>query len=77
VFIPFHYVYPTKTKRLRWLTVSGGSLWAVVMTWLALNVDEPWARNIAIGTAVYPLYYLALSAVHHLDHRRAERDRVA
>ena len=74
VFVPFHYVYPTKTKRLKKVTVGGGALWAAVMTWLAFNAGEPWTRDVALLSSIYPLYYFALSAVHHMEHRTRTTD---
>jgi phosphatidylcholine synthase len=66
VFVPVHYVYPTKTKLLRPLTVLGGSLWAAVLFVLALNPRAEWARPLTTLSLMYPVYYFVLSAVHHL-----------
>lgn len=71
VFIPIHYVYPTKTKMLRKTTVIGGFLWAALMTLLALNIGEPWTRDVAFVSAIYPIYYFAISAVNHMRIRRS------
>ncbi len=72
VFVPIHYVYPTKTRMLRKVTLIGGFAWAAVMTVLAMNVGEPWTRKVAMWSAVYPAYYFAVSAVNHLRIVRAE-----
>lgn len=65
VFVPIHYVYPTKTRMLRKLTMGAGYVWAAAMFVVALNPAEPWARDLAMVTLVYPLYYFALSAINH------------
>jgi phosphatidylcholine synthase len=66
VFVPFHYVYPTRTRLLRRLTVGLGSVWAATMFAVALRPSAPWAVELAVASLVYPLYYFALSAVHHV-----------
>ena len=72
VFVPIHYVYPTKTRLLKKVTVVGGFAWAAVMTVLALNIGQPWTRDVAIWSTIYPLYYFAVSAVNHV---RIQRNR--
>jgi phosphatidylcholine synthase len=70
VFVPIHYVYPTRTQFLRPLTVGLGYVWAIVMTVLALNVGEPWTQTVAVYSTLFPIYYFLLSGVHHLRIRR-------
>jgi len=71
VFVPIHFVYPTRTRFMRPLTVGAGYLWALVMTVLTLNVGADWTRDVAVWSLAYPAYYFALSAVHHQRVRRA------
>jgi len=66
VFVPVHYVYPTRTETLKPLTVGGGYLWAATLMALCLNPTEPWARSVTIASLAYPVYYFVLSAVHHV-----------
>jgi phosphatidylcholine synthase len=66
VFVPIHYVYPTKTRLLRKVTIGFGSMWAAVMTAVALHPMAPWAFEVTLASAAFPLYYFALSAVHHV-----------
>lgn len=66
VFVPIHYVYPTKTRMLRRTTISLGFLWAALMFTLALNPHAPWAYGLAWLSCLYPAYYLVLSGVNHL-----------
>lgn len=65
VFVPIHFVYPTKTALLKPLTLGGAFVWGFVLLWLSFHVGEPWTRNVALATTIYPLYYLGVSAVHH------------
>lgn len=65
VFVPVHYVYPTRTRLLRPVTVALGYVWGLLMIVLSVDVTAPWARTLAVGSLFYPAYYFALSAVNH------------
>jgi len=65
VFVPIHYVYPTRTPMLKRLTLGTGAVWSLVMFVLVLNPMESWARDVALVSTIYPLYYFVISAVHH------------
>jgi phosphatidylcholine synthase len=66
VFVPIHYVYPTKTRMLKRFTIAFGYVWAAVMLLLALNLSAGWSRDVALLTTIFPLYYFAISAVNHV-----------
>lgn len=66
VFVPIHYVYPTRTRMLRPITIGFGYLWAALMVVLSLNIDAPWARTLALCSLAYPAYYFLISGVNHL-----------
>lgn len=66
IFVPIHYVYPTKTRMLRRTTIGLGFLWALMMFVIALNPMEPWSQQLAFISSAYPIYYFALSAVNHV-----------
>jgi phosphatidylcholine synthase len=66
VFVPIHYVYPTKTRLWKPVTLVFGYLWAAVMLVVALNLHAPWARDVALISTAFPLYYFVLSAVNHV-----------
>lgn len=66
VFVPIHYVYPTRTRLLKPVTLVLGYAWAAVMFVLALEPHAPWSRGVALISTIYPLYYFALSAVNHV-----------
>jgi phosphatidylcholine synthase len=65
VFVPIHYVYPTKTRMLRRTTMTLGYIWAGTMFALALNPRAPWSHDLALASTAFPLYYLAISGVNH------------
>jgi phosphatidylcholine synthase len=73
VFVPFRYVYPSRTTTLRGLTMGLGLVWMVDGIWLLVVFDEA-PRAVVVGTLAYPAYYFALSAVLH---RRSARTRVS
>jgi phosphatidylcholine synthase len=64
VFVPIRYVYPTKTRPLRALTLSLGALWGVGLVALWLRLDEPpdWLLSASL---LYPVYYTILSLYLH------------
>ena len=60
VFVPVGYVYPSRTRVLRGLTVGAGAIWALVV--LVVIVRLPRASDgLLIGSLLYPAYYVALS----------------
>lgn len=60
VFVPIRYLYPSRGTALPWLTNGLGLLWGVLA--LTLLWEFPRASPaVLLGSAVYPLYYAALS----------------
>jgi len=60
VFVPIRYVYPSRTKALKWPTLALGMMWAVLLTWIIWRlpaVDGPWI----LISLIFPAYYFALS----------------
>jgi len=60
VFVPLRYVYPSRTRTWRGLTLALGVTWAglvLAMIWRLPVVDGPWLPF----SLVFPVYYLALS----------------
>ena len=72
VFVPIHYVYPTKTRFMKRFTIVFGYLWAATMTVLALNLEADWSQSVAVVSTVFPLYYFAISGIHHRRVHRTE-----
>jgi phosphatidylcholine synthase len=68
VFVPIHYVYPSRTPVLRPLTVTLGLAWAVSML-VAIATLPAVPVPILYGSLVFPAYYVVLSLA--LQRRRA------
>ena len=66
VFVPIHYLYPTKTKLLKRTTLGLGVIWGVTLMPLLAMPDAPWASTLGWISFAYPVYYLVLSAVNHV-----------
>lgn len=64
VFIPIKYLYPSKTKFLKPISLGGGALWAVACIVLLITLDNPpmWLAYISL---LYPIYYFAASFYLH------------
>ncbi|MCA9492771.1 MAG: hypothetical protein KC621_22715 [Myxococcales bacterium] len=65
VFVPIHYVYPTRTRLLRPVTLVLGYVWSLAMFFIALFPTTPWTTTVAWISTAYPIYYFVLSAFHH------------
>jgi phosphatidylcholine synthase len=72
VFVPLRYVYPTKTKFLRPLTLVLGAVWALALLWVMINFEAP-NLTIAWLSLLYPLYYFGLSFYLHFNRPRAAK----
>lgn len=71
VFVPIHYIYPTRTLLLRPVTLGLGVIWAFVMTFVAYDVEHAWAVPLAWASLSYVAYYCVLSGINHVQmHRR-------
>jgi phosphatidylcholine synthase len=70
VFVPFHYVYPTRASLWKPATLALGYLWGGVTMALAAAPHATWSRPVALASLAYPAYYTALSAIHHRRVRR-------
>jgi phosphatidylcholine synthase len=72
VFVPLRYVYPSKTKFWRPLTLVLGALWAALLVWLAATLDLPNA-TLAWLSLAYPAYYFLLSLYLHFNRPALKR----
>jgi len=68
VFVPIGYVYPSRTTTLRWLTVTLGSLWGVILIYALLNLATV-PRPLIVASLAFPAYYFALSLYLHARRR--------
>ena len=67
VFVPIHYVYPTKTRVLKRTTMGLGMLWTLAMFALAIAPEAWWAISVGLASLYYPAYYLGLSLFLHVQ----------
>jgi phosphatidylcholine synthase len=72
VFVPIHYIYPTKAKLMRRTTLAFGSVWALMLIPVCLNPDASWAPAVAWASTPFPVYYMILSGVHHVRNSKHE-----
>lgn len=66
VFVPIHYIYPTRTLLLRKTTLVLAIPFTVLAFVLAWFPSETWSKPLALVSLAYPVYYFALSGVHHV-----------
>ena len=60
VFVPIHYLYPSRMRVLRAPTLVLGTMWAVLFAWMLWRlpaVDGPWTAI----SLIFPAYYVVLS----------------
>jgi phosphatidylcholine synthase len=60
VFVPIHYIYPTRTQTFKALTLALATIWGVLFMWMLWRlpaVGGPWT----MASFIFPAYYLALS----------------
>jgi hypothetical protein len=67
VFVPWHWVYPSKTKRAQaWTTVLGFA-WSFMVMAIMLRPNAAWAKPLAWGSLYFPVWYCVVSVFHHRD----------
>jgi phosphatidylcholine synthase len=65
VFVPIHYIYPSRTRFMMPLTVTLGSIWGIAMITLSVYPKEEWSQTVTWLSLFFPIYYTVLSFVHH------------
>lgn len=70
VFVPMKYIYPSRTRVLRPLSLLVLALWVLTFSWLAVRPD-PSRLWIWITLALGPGYYIGLSALLNVPSIRA------
>ncbi len=60
VFIPLRYIYPSRTREYRALTIGLGIPWGIAVLYIVYALPDP-PRLVVLGSLVFPAYYLALS----------------
>eukprot|EP00667_Euglena_gracilis_P020330 EG_transcript_21995 len=66
-FIPVHFVYPSKTKLLRPVTVGLGAMWGLAICLPLLAPDRPFSLLAAKLSLLYVAYYVVLSLYLHIS----------
>ena len=64
VLVPIRYVYPSRTRTFRPLTVGLGILWVAVLLVLLWQLPDP-SPSLIAWSLVYPIYYTGLSFALH------------
>ena len=72
VFVPVHYIYPSKTRRMWQITIGLSTVYAVLVGVICVFPHAGWARVVAIVSLFYPAYYFFVSVVHHFSRHRAK-----
>ena len=71
VFVPIHYLYPSRTRMWRPMTVFLGLIWFAACLAVGLNLEASWSRPVALASLSYIAYYFVMSGVLH---RRITRE---
>ncbi len=64
VLVPIRYIYPSRTRTLRPLTIGLGILWVAVLLMLLWQLPDP-SSSLIVWSLVYPIYYTVLSFALH------------
>jgi phosphatidylcholine synthase len=70
VFVRVGWIYPSRTPTLRALTLALGAAWGLMLAAIIVLWPSP-PRWLAIGSLLFPVYYIVLSLVLHA--RRTSR----
>ncbi len=65
VFVPIHYLYPSRAQFLRVWTIGLGVIWTVMIFAVSLAPQSNWGVIVAWISLFYPVYYTVASFVHH------------
>lgn len=60
VFVPFKYLYPSRTPTLRGLTLALGAVWGVTILVTIYSLPQT-SPALILASLLYPAYYVALS----------------
>ena len=72
VFVPIHYIYPSKTKKMRQITVILSLIYALMVGIVCAFPHSGPAEELAIVSLFYPAYYFSVSVMHHFSKHRAK-----
>jgi phosphatidylcholine synthase len=60
VFVPLKYIYPSRTRQYRPVTIGLGIIWGVSVLFIIYALPDP-PRPVVLISLVFPAYYLAVS----------------
>ena len=69
VFVRIGYVYPTRTRTGRRVTLTLGGLWSIAMLLLILQMPNA-SESLAWVSLYFPAYYTGLSLALHAKRSR-------
>jgi phosphatidylcholine synthase len=64
VFIPTHYLYPSRTLWMRPLTVVLGGIWGLCLIAMCVDPNSTWAETLGWVSLYFPAYYFVMSFIH-------------
>lgn len=64
VFVPTHYLYPSRTRWMRPLTITLGAIWGAALIAMCVDPDSAWAETLGWASLYFPAYYFVLSFIH-------------
>ena len=70
VFVPVHYIYPSKTKKMRQTTIFLSVLYAAAVGGVCAFPHAAWAEEVALASLLFPGYYFVLSGVYNFSKHR-------
>jgi phosphatidylcholine synthase len=70
IFVPLKYIYPSRTRVLRPLSLAVLSAWTLLFSWLAVRPD-PSTQWLYLTLALGPGYYVGLSLLLNVPRFRA------
>ena len=65
VFIPLHYIYPSKTKWLKHISLPLTGIYGLVYGVICIFMTADWVKGLTIISLGYPLYYFCVSLMYH------------
>ncbi|ACV68433.1 CDP-alcohol phosphatidyltransferase family protein [Desulfohalobium retbaense] len=74
IFVPLHYIYPTKTRFMKRTTTLLSIGYGLLVAYVCLFPNTPSADTAAGMSLVFPAYYMSLSIIHHFRVTRGERE---
>lgn len=72
-FIPIHFIYPTKEKRLFWPTMGGAYVWGCLMVVPSMFPEWEYAKLCMQVSLMYVVYYFGASL--YLDSLRRKKEK--